>query len=84
MKKNHTDLVQSSSLVHMSFGLSPHVIVYQNIKQLHKTVIHLSKQGKVSWEIAKCFSIDKSTVNRIVTKNRSTNSLANKCKVADV
>lgn len=46
--------------------------------QLRETVINLSLQGKVSREIAKCLLIDKSTVNRIIAKYKSTNSLVDK------
>lgn len=46
--------------------------------QLREVVINLSQQGKVSREIAKVLLIDKSTVNRIITKYKSTNSLIDK------
>jgi len=46
--------------------------------QLREIVINLSQQGKVSREIAKVLLIDKSTVNRIITKYKSTKSLIDK------
>lgn len=46
--------------------------------QLREAVINLFQQGKLPHEIANSLLINKSAVNRIIAKYKSTNSLANK------
>lgn len=59
------------SLVHVAMPKHTNI-------QVRELVIHHSQQGKVSREIADLLQIDKSTVNRIINKFKTTNSLKDK------